>query len=147
MPVFNGPMFGGRPAGTPWLRLAYHYDAEQREHDVRMASSTDGTHWTWGGTWSLPVKGKLGIGLVSMGGAGAVASFDYVRTYGGSSRADPAGGKGRYVKPRAGPSRLVAVGVTPVQSEGPRATVRKPALPMEESGVFAERAEFRYRLQ
>lgn len=28
-----------------------------------------------------------------------------------------------------------------------RATVRKPALPIDESGVFCERAELRYRLQ
>jgi arabinan endo-1,5-alpha-L-arabinosidase len=85
-PVFNGPMFGGPPAGTTWLRLAYHYDAARQEHYVRMASSTDGTHWVWGGTWSLPMRGKLRIGLVSMGGAGAIASFDYVRTYGLVSR-------------------------------------------------------------
>jgi arabinan endo-1,5-alpha-L-arabinosidase len=84
--VFNGPMFGGPPAGTSWLRLAYHYDAEHQEHDVRMASSTDGTNWTWGGSWSLPVKGKLRIGLVSMGGTGATGTFDYVRTYGLASR-------------------------------------------------------------
>lgn len=80
-PVFNGAMFGGPPAATTWLRLAYHYDVEHHEHDVRMASSTDGVHWTWGGSWSLPVKGQLKIGLVSMNTAGALATFDYVHTY------------------------------------------------------------------
>lgn len=82
-PVFAGPMFGGPPAATTWLRLRYTADAENDAHDVRMASSTDGEHWTWGGSWSLPrVDGRpLRIGLVSMNTAGATAGFDYVRTY------------------------------------------------------------------
>jgi beta-xylosidase len=79
--VANGPMFGGPATGTTWLRLLYHSDDAQNEHDVRMASSTDGTHWTWGGTWSLPRTGPLKIGLVSMNAVGATARFDYVRTY------------------------------------------------------------------
>lgn len=81
MAVFNGPMFGGPAAPTTWLRLAYHHDAAHHETDVRMASSTDGTHWTWGGTWSMPQKGALRIGLVSMNRTGATATFDYVHTY------------------------------------------------------------------
>jgi arabinan endo-1,5-alpha-L-arabinosidase len=82
-PVFAGPMFGGPPAATTWLRLRYTYDAVANAHDVRMASSTDGTHWTWGGSWSLPRTDSrpLRIGLVSMNTAGATARFDYVRTY------------------------------------------------------------------
>ncbi|WP_248962199.1 family 43 glycosylhydrolase [Sphaerisporangium perillae] len=79
--VANAPMFGGPAAGTTWLRLLYRYDAANNEHDVRMASSTDGTNWTWGGTWSLPRTGPVKIGLVSMNAAGATATFDYVRTY------------------------------------------------------------------
>ncbi|GHJ42800.1 hypothetical protein Cs7R123_01420 [Catellatospora sp. TT07R-123] len=79
--VVNRPMFGGPATGTLWLRLLYHYDAAAGEHDVRMASSTNGTSWTWGGTWSLPRTGPVRIGLVSMNKAGATAVFDYLRTY------------------------------------------------------------------
>ncbi|MEV1206200.1 DUF1349 domain-containing protein, partial [Microbispora rosea] len=84
--VANAPMFGGPVAETTWLRLVYHYDQENGEHDVRMASSTDGAHWTWGGTWSLPRTGPVRIGLISMNAAGATATFDYLRTYEVTSR-------------------------------------------------------------
>lgn len=80
-PVFNGPMFGGPPAETTWLRLAYRLDRVNNEHDVRMATSTDGEHWAWGGSWSLPVRDRLRIGLISMNATGAVGTFDYLRTY------------------------------------------------------------------
>ncbi|PSL06681.1 glycosyl hydrolase family 43 [Haloactinopolyspora alba] len=79
--VFTGPMFGGPAADTTWLRLAYVYDEANDEHDVRMASSTDGEHWTWGGAWSLPARDPLRIGLITMNAPGAAAQFDYVRTY------------------------------------------------------------------
>ncbi|NHC13297.1 family 43 glycosylhydrolase [Motilibacter sp. E257] len=79
--VFNGPMFGGPPAVTTWLRLAYHYDAVHNENEVRMATSTDGSSWTWGGVWTMPKRGDLKIGLVSMNASGALATFDYVHTY------------------------------------------------------------------
>jgi hypothetical protein len=46
-----------------------------------MASSTDGEHWEWGGTWSLSNQGDLRIGLLSMNRTGATATFDYVHTY------------------------------------------------------------------
>ncbi|RYB91738.1 arabinan endo-1,5-alpha-L-arabinosidase [Nocardioides oleivorans] len=83
-PVFDGPMFGGRTAGTMWLRLRSTRDAASGTYDVRMASSTDGRTWEWGGTWTLPVVDgrSLQIGLVSMNATGATASFDHVRTYG-----------------------------------------------------------------
>lgn len=82
--VFNGPMFGGPAARVTWLRMSYHLDEHNGEHDVRMASSTDGDDWQWGGAWSLPANGQLKIGLVSMNTAGATANFDYVRTYNAS---------------------------------------------------------------
>lgn len=81
--VANGPMFGAMPADMTWLRLAYHFDEENQEHDVRMASSTDGETWSWGSSWSLPVTGEIRIGLLSMNRTGATAAFDYVRVYGG----------------------------------------------------------------
>jgi arabinan endo-1,5-alpha-L-arabinosidase len=80
--VFAGPMFGGPAAPTMWLRLKYHHDVANNEHDVRMASSTDGVTWTWGGTWQLPRRGALQLGLVSMNATGATATFDYVRVSG-----------------------------------------------------------------
>jgi hypothetical protein len=80
--VFAGPMFGGPATPTEWLRLYYHYDKARDENVVRMASSTDGTTWTWGGGWSMRHQGPLKIGLVSMNTKGATANFDYVRTYG-----------------------------------------------------------------
>lgn len=81
-PVAYGPMFGGPAAETTWLRLSYHADRAGGEHEVRAASSTDGTHWTWTGVWTLPREQPLGIGLVSLNSAGATARFDYLRTYG-----------------------------------------------------------------
>ncbi|MGB9376936.1 MAG: family 43 glycosylhydrolase, partial [Mycobacteriales bacterium] len=42
-------------------------------------SSTDGTHWIRGGTWTHKLGSGARIGLVSMGGSGFVANFDYVR--------------------------------------------------------------------
>lgn len=84
-PPFAGRIYGGPPAPTTWLRLRYTYDAVRDDHVVRMATSTDGRRWTWGGSWSLPraADERLRIGLVSMGSTGATAQFDYVRTYAG----------------------------------------------------------------
>jgi arabinan endo-1,5-alpha-L-arabinosidase len=79
--VFAGPMFGGPAPATTWLRLKYHYDAANNANDIRMASSTDGTTWEWGGAWSFPHRAPLKLGLVSMNTAGAMATFDHVRTY------------------------------------------------------------------
>lgn len=82
-PVAYGPMFGGPPAGTLWMRLAYHADRAGGEHEARAATSTDGKHWTWTGTWTLPAGQDLRIGLVSLNTPGATAHFDYLRTYAG----------------------------------------------------------------
>jgi arabinan endo-1,5-alpha-L-arabinosidase len=79
--VFAGPMFGGPATPALWLRLLYHYDAANNANDIRMASSTDGATWEWGGSWSMPRKGALKIGLVSMNTTGATGRFDYVHTY------------------------------------------------------------------
>ncbi|MFC5823906.1 family 43 glycosylhydrolase [Nonomuraea insulae] len=79
--VANQPMFGGPAAETMWLRLSYHHDAANDETEVRAATSRDGERWVRNGVWTLPAKDKLRIALVSMNRAGAVAEFDYVRTY------------------------------------------------------------------
>ncbi|ROO84311.1 glycosyl hydrolase family 43 [Actinocorallia herbida] len=77
--VSSGPMFGGPAASVLWLRLAYtQVDGQNR---VRAASSTDGAHWTWAGSWSTPYRTAPRIGLISLNLPGATAKFDYVRTY------------------------------------------------------------------
>ncbi|SEF78720.1 Beta-xylosidase [Nonomuraea solani] len=81
MAVANAPMFGGPAAETMWLRLSYHHDAANNETEVRAATSRDGSRWVRNGVWTLPAKDKLKIGLFSMNRSGAVAAFDYVRTY------------------------------------------------------------------
>jgi arabinan endo-1,5-alpha-L-arabinosidase len=42
-------------------------------------TSLDGRHWDKGGTWTQSATAHTKIGLVSMGGAGFVSTFDYVR--------------------------------------------------------------------
>ncbi|WP_454859039.1 family 43 glycosylhydrolase [Promicromonospora soli] len=79
--VHSSPMWGAAPGGTTWLRLYAHEDVAHGEHEVRMASSTDGETWRWGGVWTLPNDKALRIGLVAMNTPGATATFDYVRTY------------------------------------------------------------------
>lgn len=73
--VFNGPSFGGPAPATMWLRLLY------RDGVARMATSTNGTTWSWANSWTLSRPAALKIGIVAMGGTGATARFDYVRTY------------------------------------------------------------------
>ena len=81
----DGTSYGGMAVGTPapvtWLRLSHRVDPANGEHEFRAASSRDGHHWTWGGVWTLPAGTSPRIGLVSHGGAGAVAEFDYLRIY------------------------------------------------------------------
>lgn len=79
--VAGGPMFAGPTADTMWLRLTHHLDTAHQEHEVRASTSRDGTHWSPGSVWTLPVRGDLRIGLISHNRSGAVADFDYVRTY------------------------------------------------------------------
>jgi hypothetical protein len=84
-PFADGTSYGGMAVGTPapvtWLRLSHRVDPANGEHEFRAASSRDGRHWTWGGVWTLPAGTSPRIGLVSHGGAGAVAEFDYFRLY------------------------------------------------------------------
>ena len=37
--------------------------------------------WVRGGVWTHDLGAEASIGLVSMGGAGFTASFDYIRTF------------------------------------------------------------------
>ena len=85
MPFADATSYGGMAVGTPapvtWLRLSHRIDPANGEHEFRAASSRDGRHWTWGGVWTLPAGTNPRIGLISHGGGGAVAEFDYFRIY------------------------------------------------------------------
>jgi arabinan endo-1,5-alpha-L-arabinosidase len=88
MPFADRLSWGGMAVGTPapvtWLRVSHRVDPANGEHEYRAAASRDGTHWTWGGVWTLPAGSRPRIGLISQGaqgGEGAVAEFDYVRVY------------------------------------------------------------------
>jgi arabinan endo-1,5-alpha-L-arabinosidase len=76
-----GAMMVGPPAKTTWLRVQHKIDPENGEHEFRAATSRDGERWIWGGVWTFPADTDWRIGLVSMGGSGATAEFDYVRVY------------------------------------------------------------------
>ena len=72
----------GPSADTMWLRLRHTRQPDTGEHLFQAATSLDGRHWQWGSFWHLPAEtGPLQFGLVSMGGTGTTARFDYVRTY------------------------------------------------------------------
>lgn len=77
----DGAMAVGTPARVTWLRIAHKRDPVNREHEFRAASSRDGEHWTWGGVWTLPPEASPRIGLVSLGGAGSTARFDYFKVF------------------------------------------------------------------
>ena len=51
------------------------------EHELRAWSRQPGRAWVKGGVWTLPADATVRVGLVSHGGAGATAEFDYFRLY------------------------------------------------------------------
>ncbi|MFC7625071.1 family 43 glycosylhydrolase [Microlunatus sp. GCM10028923] len=72
----------GPSADTMWLRLRHTRQPDTGEHLFQAATSLDGKRWQWGSFWHLPADAApLKLGLVSMGGTGSTATFDYVRTY------------------------------------------------------------------
>jgi arabinan endo-1,5-alpha-L-arabinosidase len=78
------PRYGNTVVGPPgdwtYLRVAVRRpkDAEER---YTAYTSRDGRDWTRGGTWTHQLGQAARVGLVSMGGAGFTALFDYVRVY------------------------------------------------------------------
>ncbi|MBA2715206.1 MAG: glycoside hydrolase family 43, partial [Rubrobacteraceae bacterium] len=81
-----GGMLVGPPAETTWLRLSHRIDPDNGEHEFRAATSRDGEHWIWGGTWTLPAGTTPRIGLISLGkqdtdAPSATSRFDYFRVY------------------------------------------------------------------
>ncbi|HEU5090287.1 MAG TPA: family 43 glycosylhydrolase, partial [Roseiflexaceae bacterium] len=83
-PVPNGyPRYGntvvGPPNETTWLRIVK--TTVGNEELYRAYTSRDGTTWVRGGVWTHQLGAGAKIGLVSMGGSGFNARFDYVRVY------------------------------------------------------------------
>ena len=50
-------------------------------HSYTAYTSQDGKNWVRGAVWTHNLGANERIGLVSMGGSGFVARFDYVRVY------------------------------------------------------------------
>jgi arabinan endo-1,5-alpha-L-arabinosidase len=85
MPYAGGLTYGGTiigpPADTTYLRISHHLDPVSGEHELRGWTSRDGRTWIKGGVWTLPADAELRVGLISHGGAGATALFDWFHTY------------------------------------------------------------------
>ena len=83
-PVSSGTVLG-HSADTVWLRL-YAHENTVGEWEIRAASSTDGTHFDFGGTWVFNAGDVPRIGLVSLGNTDPTvtvptALFDHVRVW------------------------------------------------------------------
>ncbi|MDQ3703703.1 MAG: family 43 glycosylhydrolase [Chloroflexota bacterium] len=68
------------PTTTTWLRIVREGNTNTGEQYYTGYSSIDGVNWERGATWTHNLS-NLKIGLVSMGGSGHIADFDYVRVY------------------------------------------------------------------
>jgi arabinan endo-1,5-alpha-L-arabinosidase len=83
-PVLPGyPRYGntlvGAPADSTYLRIVHR---AKDDVDLYTAyTSSDGAQWVRGGTWTASLGSSAKIALVSMGGSGFTARFDYVRVY------------------------------------------------------------------
>jgi arabinan endo-1,5-alpha-L-arabinosidase len=84
LPVPAGyPRYGNTVVGPPaeWTYLRIVKDTRRGEEHYRAYTSTDGVNWVRGGVWAHNLGPNARIGLVSMGGSGFTAEFDYVRVY------------------------------------------------------------------
>jgi arabinan endo-1,5-alpha-L-arabinosidase len=82
-PVSTGyPRYGNTVVGPPsdwtYLRITSRRSGAGRLYTAY--TSRDGARWVRGGTWTHTLPNAR-IGLVSMGGAGFTAEFDWVRVY------------------------------------------------------------------
>jgi arabinan endo-1,5-alpha-L-arabinosidase len=87
------PRYGNTVVGPPsdwtYLRIVKRSAATDDERRATASgeelytayTSQDGRHWVRGGTWTHKLGSHARIGLVSMGGSGFTANFDYVRVY------------------------------------------------------------------
>lgn len=84
-PVPDGyPRYGNTVVGPPgeWTYLRIVKRTAAGAEQYRAYTSRDGQLWERGGVWTHKLGKNAKIGLVSMGGAGFTANFDYVRVYG-----------------------------------------------------------------
>ncbi len=77
------PRYGNTVIGPPsdWTYLRIAKITRDGTDYYTGYTSTDGQTWVRGGTWTHTLGMQQRIGLVSMGGAGFTAEFDYVRVY------------------------------------------------------------------
>jgi arabinan endo-1,5-alpha-L-arabinosidase len=83
-PVRPGyPRYGNTVAGPPgdWAYLLIVRTANADNELYQAYTSRDGTTWERGGVWTHNLGINARIGLVSMGGSGFTAHFDYVHVY------------------------------------------------------------------
>jgi len=100
----------GTPGDDTYLRIV-KTTGSNGEELYRAYTSQDGTHFVRGGIWThaLGSGSTAKIGLVSMGGSGYRANFDYVHVY----TLAPAGGDGGggAATPELGSGELLATGL------------------------------------
>jgi arabinan endo-1,5-alpha-L-arabinosidase len=77
------PRYGNTVVGPPgrWTSLRMVRCESQGEETYTPYTRRDGASWVRGGTWTHELGDAVKIGLVSLGGSGFVADFDYVRVY------------------------------------------------------------------
>jgi len=83
-PVPTGyPRYGNTVVGPPgdWTYLRIVKTSQGTQEYYRAYTSDDGRHWVRGGVWTHQLGNTARIGLISMGGSGFAANFDYVRVY------------------------------------------------------------------
>ena len=77
------PRYGNTVVSAPgeWVYLRIVKRTHAGEEHYTAYTSLDGVNWNQGGTWTHELGSDAQIGLVSMGGSGFEAEFDYVRVY------------------------------------------------------------------
>jgi arabinan endo-1,5-alpha-L-arabinosidase len=77
------PRYGNTVVGAPdeWTYLRIVKRSNNESELYTAYTSVDGVNWVRGGTWTDQLGSNAHIGLVSMGGTGFTANFDYVRVY------------------------------------------------------------------
>jgi arabinan endo-1,5-alpha-L-arabinosidase len=77
------PRYGNTVVGPPaeWTYLRIVRRSNTAGEQYTAYTSLDGIKWVRGGTWTHHLGPNAHIGLVSMGGPGFTANFDYVHVY------------------------------------------------------------------
>jgi arabinan endo-1,5-alpha-L-arabinosidase len=77
------PRYGNTVVGAPgdWTYLRIVRRSNNEGELYTAYTSTDGVNWVRGGTWTHQLGSNAHIGLVSMGGSGFTANFEYLHVY------------------------------------------------------------------